>query len=122
VSTYVLIKNNGDGTIRYTFQPAGGTLSNPQSARFDAPSNIVRNTLYHHAIRIKHGETSANGYFEWWVNGTLLHQGARPTAYLCADGLSGERLQIGIYRGAFSGTTTLYMGDFKVGTTRASVS
>ena len=83
---------------------------------------IQPNRWYKHRIRIKHGHTTGTGLFEWWVDGTKVAGAATPTAYLCDDGKSGERLQVGLYRGeSFSGPGTVYLKGMKVGTTKAAV-
>ena len=121
LSTMLTVKNDGNGQIRFQCRPAGGTLSSPVLTFFQLDETIQRNRPYRHAIRLKHGNTPQSGYFEWWVDGVKRHERAIPTAFICADGLSGERLQIGIYRGGFSGTTTVYIRPPLVGTTRAAV-
>lgn len=119
LSTMMLVKHEGSGQVRFQMRPAGGTLANPVLTFFQLDELIQRDRWYHHALRLKHGKDTGSGYFEWWVDGAKRHERAIPTAYLCNDGKSGERLQAGIYRGGFSGETTLYHRAATVRSSRA---
>ena len=108
--------------LRWQIRMAGNTLPNPVNTFFTLGEAVQRDRWYRHEIRVKHGQTAQTGGFsEWWVDGVKKWEAACPTAFVCADGKSGERLQYGIYRGAFSGTTSVYCSSLKVGPSRASV-
>lgn len=121
VSTVLTVKSENDGSIRWQLRISGGTLTGPVHLYSEIPSGIVRDRWYKHQIRLKHGHTSSNGYFEWWVDNVRVAAAATPTAYLCDDGKSGERLQVGLYRGGANGVSTVYLKGMKVSTTRAAL-
>lgn len=104
--------------LRWQVRMAGNTLPNPVNTFFALPETVQRDRWYIHDVRVKHGQTSATGFAEWWVDGVKRWEQACPTAFVGADGKSGERLQAGIYRGVFSGTTTVYLDGVVVSSAR----
>ncbi len=106
--------------LRWQIRMAGHTLPQPVNTFFSHSAPVQRDRWYRHDIYIDHHHLTGNA--EWWIDGVKVWTGTSiPTAFLCADGLSGERLQCGIYRGAFSGTTTVYLDNIRVANTRADL-
>ena len=78
---------------------------------------------YDIVIHIVLGESSSNGYVQWWVDGQKLADAHVPTQYVRSDGTFsyGENLEFMNYRQVASWDSAVDFDEFIIGRTAASV-
>jgi hypothetical protein len=88
-----------------------------------APSTLVLDHWYDIVIHIVLGESSSNGYVQWWVDGQKLADAHVPTQYVRSDGTFsyGENLEFMNYRQSASWDSAIDFDELSLGPTASSV-